>query len=344
VNRSTASDDLFIFVQGGGGCWNSGTCVPSFYQHGPLCDYATTCLIDQPGGIQPTGVFVRHPDPFPADGGGFVTSELNTVRASLIFDRTRADNPFRDATFVFVPYCTGDMHAGNRVRSYTYQPDFIGPQLTYAMHHVGARNMDAYLARLKVTLPNAQRVWLSGASGGGYGATLNFDRVQRAFPAAEVSLLADSAPMLTTARFAEWSQAWDLQYPQGYVNLDGGFPGIVSHLVAAYPQRRLGLLAFEQDRVIAWFMYAPPGLNNFLFPPFALEVQELLALRARYDATANAKYFILPGEEHVMLAGYGVVLADGGVTAARASADGGTTLRAWIDAWATGGSAWQSTP
>ena len=37
------------------------------------------------------------------------------------------------------------------------------------------------------------------------------------------------------------------------------------------------------------------------------------------------------------------VLGDGGVTAPLPSRDGGTNLRAWINAWATGDAGWPST-
>lgn len=45
---------------------------------------------------------------------------------------------------------------------------------------------------------------------------------------------------------------------------------------------------------------------------------------------------MLPGTDHVMLGGYGVVQADGTVSAPYPSADGATDLRRWIDGWATG--------
>ena len=45
-------------------------------------------------------------------------------------------NVFRDATYVFVPYCTGDLHAGDNVATY----DVGGtPTPTY---HWGGRNLD----------------------------------------------------------------------------------------------------------------------------------------------------------------------------------------------------------
>jgi hypothetical protein len=342
-NRSAEDEDLFIFLQGGGACWNQGTCVPSLLQFGPLCDYATTCLLDAAGGQKPTSVYVTHPNPFPPDGGGFFTAELNTVRNSLVFDRSLPDNPFRAASFVFVPYCTGDLHAGSAEKDYQYKYNLFDQPSRFTMHFRGADNMDRYLARLTATFPDVKRVWLTGASAGAYGATLNFERVRRAFPGAEVHLLADSSPFITPVRWSTWRDTWNLQFPEGCADCDAGFPQVMQHLFATYPDSRLGLLAYERDRVIAWFFYAPPGLASFLDPPLNTYASNLGPLLGQYDMAPNAQYFVLPGEEHVMWGGYGSRRADGGTTPAVSSRDGGTTLRAWVHAWATGDGGWTST-
>ena len=65
-------------------------------------------------------------------------------RVAHALDRARATNPFRDASYVFVPYCTGDLHAGSNVATY----DVLGPR-TFA--HVGRRNVEALLPRLRAT-------------------------------------------------------------------------------------------------------------------------------------------------------------------------------------------------
>ena len=344
LNRANTGRELFLFLQGGGACWNTGTCRPSLQQFGPLCDYANTCLLDTAGGQQPTAVHVSARDPYPADGGGAFASEIAQLRSSGIFDRTRTDNPFREASFVFVPYCTGDLHAGATSREYLVKPGLFDMPTPQRMRFSGAKNMDAYLAQLKAAFPNVERVWLTGASGGGYGATFNFERVQRAFPAAEVHLLADSAPFVSTPHWAEWRDEWSLQLPSGCVDCaDGGFTRVIAHLTEASPNSRIGLLSYDEDKVIAWFFYAPPGAANFLNPPVGTFKTNLVALASQYDATTNAKYFVVPGGEHVLLGDYGVVQADGGLSAPRRSRDGGTDLRAWIDAWAEGNSGWRNT-
>ena len=51
-----------------------------------------------------------------------------------IFDFGNARNPLADYSFVFAPYCTGDVHLGNATHVY-------GPQLT--VQHKGSVNATA---------------------------------------------------------------------------------------------------------------------------------------------------------------------------------------------------------
>ncbi|MBL8954373.1 MAG: hypothetical protein JNK82_26580 [Myxococcaceae bacterium] len=338
-----ATDELFIFVQGGGACWNRGTCVPSLLEYGPLCYYGqNVCLLNDQGGTQPTAVFVTHPNPYPADGGGALPNDLRTIGAVKALDRLAADNPFRRASFVYVPYCTGDLHSGRVQRQYTYKYGAFDAESTYTMNFWGAANMDVYLARLVTLYPNVRRIWLTGSSGGGYGASLNYDRVARAFPQAEVHLMADSSPLIDTYHFDDWRSTWAMELPPGCTTCDGGFPAVMDHLAAAYPNRRMGLLSYDLDRIITWFFHAPAGAEHFVNPPFPAFTNSLNALEGRYDARTNTKYFVVPGESHVLWGDYGLRLADGGYTAPRRSRDGGTDLKAFVDAWVDGGAGWHS--
>ena len=82
------TSDLFIFFEGGGACWDYLTCVvaPVPRHHGPV------------GATEWAARQQMLPEPF---------------------DRTRATNPFRNATMIYIPYCTGDLHVGDNVATYT---------------------------------------------------------------------------------------------------------------------------------------------------------------------------------------------------------------------------------
>src|SRR5204863_337471 len=81
-----------------------------------------------------------------------------------IFDSARAENPFRDWNVIYVPYCTGDVHAG--AAEHVDVPGGPTDQM-----FVGYRNIGAYLQRLVPTFSHADQVVLSGASAGMSGST-----------------------------------------------------------------------------------------------------------------------------------------------------------------------------
>ncbi|MCP4599644.1 MAG: hypothetical protein GY847_03740 [Proteobacteria bacterium] len=74
VRYTEASDDVLIYMEGGGACFNYGTCVAN------------------PFNIDPA---TRKPD------------------SSGIFDIDNSENPVKDYNMVYIPYCTGDTHTGS---------------------------------------------------------------------------------------------------------------------------------------------------------------------------------------------------------------------------------------
>ncbi|NDJ76671.1 MAG: hypothetical protein GYB65_10465, partial [Chloroflexi bacterium] len=77
------SNNLLIFFQGGGACWNNFTCFT----------LGTSDVDVQPG-----------------DSPAF--------RPDGIFDLDNPENPFRDYNMVYIPYCTGDVHTGTSLTFY----------------------------------------------------------------------------------------------------------------------------------------------------------------------------------------------------------------------------------
>lgn len=57
-----------------------------------------------------------------------------------IFDLSNPENPFRDFTAMFVPYCTGDVHVGDATRRYGDDPR------AWPIHHWGYRNVSVAFA------------------------------------------------------------------------------------------------------------------------------------------------------------------------------------------------------
>jgi hypothetical protein len=291
VNQTDRSDDLMVFFQGGGACWDVNTC------------FVLNSAVNIESGYT---------------GARF---ENEPVRGASAFDRDNPDNPFRDLNWVFVPYCTGDLHAGDNVKRYTA----LGQ--TRDLHHVGAINVEEFLARLGPTFGDANRVFVTGSSAGGYGAQLNLHRFDQAFPDAELHLLSDSGPLVQPfgGRYAEWNAAWSLQAPAGCEGCTASADGMshwFDYLVDAYPEVRFALLSYDADQVIHLFFGYPIGDS------FANALRTMLD--EQYAPAPNAEAFVLPGTQHVLL---------GGLTQIQAGDE--TSLSDWVQAWMDG-EGWQT--
>jgi len=175
VNPGTGQDVVF-FLDGGGACAS-----------------AVTCFVLHTATLGPFGA-----TEFAAETANY---------AGSILDRALPANPFADATLVYVPYCTGDVHGGDRVVIYT-----DGPGGT--MHHTGHTNIVAYLKRLAATYPTPRRLVIAGASAGGFGSLANYETFRNYFPDAQGILIDDSGPPLESdggpliqAGFQNWGIA-----------------------------------------------------------------------------------------------------------------------------------------
>ncbi len=285
----TAGGDLVIYFMGGGACWDASTCfVLNTAVHGPY---------------------------------GRAQWEASGVPTfSHPFDRARASNPFRAASIVIVPYCTGDLHAGSNVATY----DVLG---TRTFRHVGRLNVEAVLPRLRATWPAPARVVMSGSSAGGFGATLNYAMFRDSYPNATMSLVDDAGPLLQgdgipAAERAAWYAMWHL----GEVvdPLCAGCAADLSlmypALTARHPQDRMALLTSLQDQVIGSYFHIP------LAADLELRMRALIADRIAPSATFRA--FVIPGNSHTLLG------------AADTITSGGMTLEAWLSQMHAGDAAW----
>lgn len=261
VNLSDDPTQLLIFLQGGGACWDATTCV------GPVS----------------TSFFV-------ATGYGRTEFNLDVLRAPMLpLQRWNPANPFRAMNAVYVPYCTGDVHAGTRVVRYR---GLLGEQDFY---HVGARNLDLFLQRIAVTFPRVRRVWLVGDSAGGFGSALNMDRVQRALPWSRVDVLDDSGPPVQPAgdRWSQWRAQWGVEFPVGCTTCGDDIQSVADFLRDRYPDHRFGLISYSYDAIISTFM----GLDGITFH------NRLTSFTDHMGHTwTNGRSFVIPGVLHVGLA------------------------------------------
>jgi hypothetical protein len=268
VNPTTSSKNLVIYFEGGGACWSALTCY-------------TLMTASNLSGYGPTE---------------FAADEKSLLDTS-IFDRTDMKNPFKDASFVYVPYCTGDVHAGtNATQVYNGMKTM----------HVGGTNFQHFLPDIEATFPGATHVTVSGSSAGGFGAAFNFWRVHKAFASARVYLLDDAgpplpAPYLTTSLAQLWSTAWglDANLPPDCPDCQTNFTALFDYYAKNYPTSRVALLSYLNDSVISEFFMISQA-------QMAMGLQALAT--TEFDPRPEAKYYYVTGSTHTLLGNpYGIM-------------------------------------
>ncbi|HZU82392.1 MAG TPA: pectin acetylesterase-family hydrolase [Polyangiaceae bacterium] len=265
INLTTRSRRVLVYLEGGGGCWSDLTC----YTLKTAAHFTT--------GYSETDFATESTDPhFLALTDGF-------------FDRSSAANPFADYSYVFVPYCTGDLHAG----------DNVVPYPSGTAHHVGFANMTSYLARLVPTFPAAERVILAGSSAGGFGALYNWWQTQQAFGAVRVNLIDDSGTFMPPDIESKGSgesqlrAQWDLAatLPPGCADCATRLDALYGFFAQQAPDHRGALLSYVQDSVL-------PGFFQISTSDFASGLTE--ELNTYFVPAANLHSFTNPGTGHVL--------------------------------------------
>jgi hypothetical protein len=260
VNPGTGPDVL-VFFEGGGMCWNALTCLTlQTAASGPFGQSQFAALVPQLSGS--------------------------------ILDRTLAGSPFATASLVFVPYCTGDLHGGNNIASYTTS----GAAKAY--DHVGRANVLAFLPRIAATWPSPRKLTIAGSDAGGYGALFNYATIRAGFHAGETYLIDDSGPplpngVIPSSQLALMFTNWNLGAlldPQ--CSCRNGFEPALQAVTQRFPSDRVSLLSFEQDSVI-------PSYFGLTAAQFQTDLNAT-ATGAIVPA-ANARSYFVSGSGHVML-------------------------------------------
>lgn len=218
------SNKVIIYLEGGGGCFNTVTCAGN-----------------------------------PGTYGQIAFDSWKTVGLQLgIFDKNSAHNPFKDWNFVYIPYCTGDVHSGHTYSGYVN--DVYKDQKMVGYNNIG-------LALKELTQhfgPRIDEVFLTGSSAGGYGTLMNANQVIEAFPTAKATVLDDSGPVLMDQNVQPdcldnlWEGIFKVQLPADYATYTTGqystpMKSIYEYLSNKHPQVQFGLVSALEDIVIREF-------------------------------------------------------------------------------------------
>ncbi|WP_394834248.1 pectinacetylesterase family protein [Pendulispora rubella] len=253
------SPELIFYMAGGGACWDGETCY----------------------GLKEATYM---------DSGYTKRSFESDSQALLIQTIPLGNNPLSGRSMVYVPYCTGDDHAGSNVISYDYDG------VTKTAHHVGYDNVGKALDYAASTWPGMKRLILAGVSAGGFGTVFNFDRVQQRFPKVRVDGIDDSGPMIQPAP-GIWETVranWNVQLPPDCPACKE-VPGYFDFLATKYSKgpNRFALISYTFDSVIAGFM----NLSGAVFNALLEELGRKIA-----SSWPAARYYYIPGTLHVGIA------------------------------------------
>jgi len=153
---------LVVYFQGGGACWSHATCSLKGLAKETAGDS------DNPGRA--------------AEG---------------IFDLDNPDNPFKDWAFVFIPYCTGDVHWGDNTHTYTSGDEDV------VIHHKGFVNVSTVLDWIEDNFEEPEKIFVSGCSAGSYGSIMGAAHIHELHPDVPLYQLGDSGAGVSTEDFVQ---------------------------------------------------------------------------------------------------------------------------------------------
>jgi hypothetical protein len=296
VNRSPLTSKTVVMFEGGGACWEKGTCE----------NKAGTLL----AAVNPQGISTNYMSDWNRQAHLGLVTPFTARIDPLASVQTQSWN------IVYLTYCTGDVHAGNKVTTYT---DATG-SLTW--YHRGATNAKAVTAWMAANLPKPEVLLLTGFSAGGTGSTANFAQMRTGTKATHAALLSDSGPLFWTPRDSTPEQSpslplhnkirevWGLDEPEGLVTeLMAKYPGagdannmgtLTYGLNKIFPKDRLGYAMFQEDTNYSAFSYEKfyDAISGAATPEIRLAElnkrwrQDIDGLVSHMPAATNMGYFL----------------------------------------------------
>jgi dienelactone hydrolase len=219
---------------------------------------------------------------------------------------------------VYLPYCTGDTHAGNAVVVFTD----ADPRHPRTQHFAGQANIREAAKWLRSHYGRPGQLMLTGFSAGGVGSTAQYAIVRDALaPKGRTTLLADSGPLFnapmngTAAQYpslplqTKIRATWGLDGPQGLIpTLAAKLPALDTNdmgslnaaLAQKYPKDRFGYMLYQADEVFSGFSYYDfyPAIQQEPDPDVqqqminALWRQDIAQWTPSLDTQPNISYWI----------------------------------------------------
>ena len=138
------------------------------------------------GGVSINGYTSEHGKEFFA-----TTAKVQDFVASGGIGSTSEENPFRDWTYLVLPYASGDFHSG------TGEYHYMDGSKERVVYHNGYNNYSAFMDAAMPYVGNPDTLLVTGFSAGGFATSLLADDVIDRFPSAEnITVCVDSSLLL----------------------------------------------------------------------------------------------------------------------------------------------------
>jgi hypothetical protein len=171
---------------------------------------------------------------------------------SGIFD-ARSDNPLLDYNWMAVPYCTGDVHAGE-----AESPSDFAVHRDFSGHS----NLVLMMERATETFKNPETLFVTGESAGGFGSLASYVTMRDYYPSARGVLMDDSGPILDDTALPPclqekmrslWNLNKNLPSDCPCNNDKGDLVSAWSYIAKRYPSDSFSLISSVDDKVISTF-------------------------------------------------------------------------------------------
>ena len=259
------TNEVLVYFQGGGGCNSAETCRLA----GEYKDEVTDS--DNPG-----------------------------LTMGGIFDLNQPENPFRDYTMVFIPYCTGDIHTGDQVVTYTQESGS-----TFDIYHRGYVNASAALNWFYTNIEQPDSIFVTGCSAGSIGSILHTPHIIQHYPDIPIIQLGDSGGGLTLSPYVTWDMDSDYGAGKYFPNWIPGMQDEIVHsftvsaftLATAnyYPNYTFSQYNSANDSTQRKYFVADGGAEK----DFASALQA--SLNEIQNNNENFKSYTAQGERHCIL-------------------------------------------
>lgn len=250
---SPTSNNMVISFEGGGACWDYATCSG---QAGVL------------GAAHPNGIPTDYITQFEPQ---YVSPIINGADPGIP-GRAKKNIVTNGWDMVYMPYCTGDVHVGNRVVTYT-DPTGVNPPIVF--RHNGYNNAVAALNYLHTRFPSINKLLVTGFSAGGVASSAVYYQARRTLVPTKGYLLNDSGPIfpapnstynsypLHTLITAQWNLA--SLYSQLPASFNPSNFGSMNSMVATqFPTDSLAYTGYSSDYNFSRFSYERfyPGITK----------------------------------------------------------------------------------